>query len=67
MSLRLSSSMPLLATTTTALGDTAPANSPETERRCLEGGTRMTTSAELTASAASENARTPAGNDTSGR
>jgi len=57
ISCRDPSSIPLLATATTAVFGTASATSWDTERRCLEGGTRSTISAPLTTSAAFDEAR----------
>src|SRR5437899_2181639 len=53
MSLRLRSSMPLVATTTTACAAILADRPAVTRRRCCEGGTRSTTSARVTAAPAS--------------
>ncbi len=56
MSLRVRSSMPLVATTTSAFGASAAASPVATARRCCDGGTRITTSAPLTTADASVDA-----------
>jgi len=67
ISLRVRSSMPFVATTTTASRRTPGAASVDTARRWLDGGTRTTTSPFAAASLASAAARMVSGSVTSGR
>jgi len=67
MSFSVRSSIPFVATTTSASLRTPGAASVDTARRWLEGGTRTTTSPLAATSRASADARMVSGSETSGR